>query len=74
MDKYDAIRHDHTENPGAQEQTAATGTEKKGRCVRRIHVISNILQDEMLEPSNECDRASRERRRKKKRKYTDSFD
>jgi len=69
VDKYDAIKHGHTANPGAQEQKAAAERREKigkrgGECVRRIHVLSNILQDEMLEPSNACERASRDRKRK----------
>lgn len=39
------------------------GEQKRGRkeqCVRRIHVLSNILQYEMFEPPNACERASRE--------------
>ena len=41
------------------------GLGKKKRCVRRIHVISNILQDEMFEPPNACERTSRQRRQKR---------
>ena len=33
---------------------------EKEQCVRRIHVLSNILQDEMFEPPDACERASRE--------------
>jgi hypothetical protein len=76
VDKYDAIKHGHTADPGAQEQKAEQeGKRRKKQCVRRIHVISNILQDEMFEPSNACERASREKEkgRKKKGEYTDKF-
>ena len=41
---------------------------KKKQCVRRIHVISNILQDEMFKQSNACERASRQKKKRKKRR------
>jgi hypothetical protein len=62
VDKYDAIKHGHTANPGAQRTKGGAGREKKEKkkqCVRRIHVISNILQDEMFEPPNACGRADK---------------
>lgn len=72
MDKYDAIKHGHTANPGAQEQKAEQVGKKRKQCVRRIHVISNILQDEMFEPPDACERASRQKKNKKG-EYTDKF-
>jgi hypothetical protein len=73
VDKYDAIKHGQTANPGAQEQNVEQ-EEKRGKkqCVRRIHVISNILQDEMFEPPSACERASRQKKNKKG-EYTDKF-
>jgi len=69
VDKYDAIRH--TANPGAQEQEAEQDLKrkrkrrgKKKECVRKIHVTSNILQDEMFELPNACRLASRQKERR----------
>jgi hypothetical protein len=66
VDKYDAIKHGHTANPGAQEQKAEQEVKKK-QCVRRIHVISNILQDEMFEP---CERVSRQEKKREEEAST----
>ena len=41
--------------------------ERKKQCVRRIHVISNILQDEMFEPPNACERANRWKKKEGRR-------